>query len=165
MTILDYTDILTIRALLGVNPIELRDATVMLPPYLLAVEEHLDMLSPALQPLFVNIKAMPTDSRNTLQTRLFFQVQTYSALMAAIEIMPSLPMAAPKSIGDGKAKLDRIADPYTALQESLKVSARVLAQRLLDTLIKLDPTTILAAKIIRNFAGVAPLAVDPVTGS
>lgn len=165
MTILDYTDIPTIRALLGVNTLELRDATLMLPPYLLAVQDRLDLLNEQVSVRYFLVKDVPEATRTVLQMRYYNQVQTYSALAAAIEVMPTLPMAAPKSIEDGKAKLDRIADPYTALADSLEKSLSVIGLRILDTLGKLDPTVLLPDRVVRNFAGVAALGVDPVTGA
>lgn len=159
----DYTDPTTVRALLGVNDLEIEDGQFLLPAYELVIESGLDNLSVNVAPLYAVIAALPVNTRTISQTRFYNSVRLYSGLLVAKDLLPTLPMAAPRKIADEKAALERIADPYKLLEANLTQTLQTLAKRILATLAVLDPTKAVTG-VTRRFASSVGLVLDPVTG-
>ena len=159
----DYTDPITIRALLGVSDLEIEDAQLGLPLYVLTIESGLDNLNVNVMAMYLSIGTMPPTTQSTLQKRFYSSVRLYAAGLVAVEILPTLPMAAPKRIGDEKAVLERINDPYALLVENLQATLDSLGKRILASLASLDPTKSVF-RVRRTFAASVGLATDPVTG-
>jgi hypothetical protein len=160
----DYTSPDTVRALLGINDLEVEDAQLALEVYNLVVESGLDALSVTVLPLYETVKAVPEASRTPTQKRYYSSVQMYSATLVALELLPSLPMAVPRKIGDEKAITERVNDPFKLLSENLAASLAVLGTRIKATLTILDPGFVSTA-VVRRFASVVGLSPDPVIGA
>lgn len=159
----DFTDPATVRALLGVNDLELEDAQLNLEVYVLVVEAGLDELSTGAMPMYDAVKAVPEATRTSAQRRYFSLVQVYSATLVAIALLPSLPLAVPRRIGDEKAVVERVNDPFKLLSENMAASLAVLGSRLKAALSALDPT-FSSTTVSRRFASVVGLSPDPVVG-
>lgn len=160
----DYTTPDTVRALLGINELEVEDSQLALDIYNLAVEAGLDELSANALPMYETVKAVPEASRTATQKRYYSSVQLYAATLVALELLPSLPMAAPRKIGDEKAVLERVNDPFKMLSENLAASLAVLGNRIKATLAVLDPS-FTPTVVTRLFASAVGLPADPVTGA
>lgn len=158
----DYTDTETVRAMLGVNDIELEDATILLPASDLIISEGLLDLGASVPTMYATVLAL--SGRTANQTRFFEQVRTYSATLAANHLMGSLPMFAPKKLTDSKASFERVDDPHTRLAESLKGMLAWLRPRILASLLILDPGASIAPTSARRYASVVGLGIDPITG-
>ena len=157
----DYTDPITIRALLGISDLEIEDSQLGLPLYVLTVESGVDNLDRNVMPMFLATKDLP--SQSLLQKRFCSSVRLYAGTLVALELLPTLPMAAPKRIGDEKAVLERVVDPYALLVANLKATLDSLGKRILTSMATLDPTKTVT-RLRRTFATSVGLAVDPVTG-
>lgn len=159
----DYSTPDTVRALLGISDLEVEDSQLMLPIYVLTVESGLDNLSTSVLPMYSTVSAIAPDSRTLTQKRFFNTVQLYAATLVAIELLPTLPMAAPRKIGDEKAVVERVNDPYKLLVENLAASLGVLGTRITGALAVLD-TSFSATRVARRFVSNVALGFDPVTG-
>jgi hypothetical protein len=159
----DYASPDTVRALLGINDLEVDDTQLALECYNLAVESGLDSLGLSVLPLYESVKAIPEVSRTSLQRRYFSSVQLYAATLVALELVPSLPLAVPRRIGDEKAIVERVNDPFKSLQQNLAASLAVLGSRIKAALTVLDPN-FSSTTTNRRFASTVALASDPVTG-
>ncbi len=157
----DYTDPITVRALLGVSDLEIEDSQLSLPIYNLAIESGIDNLSVNVMPLYLTLAALT--SRSLLQTRFYNSVRLYAGTLVALELLPTLPMAAPKRIMDEKASVERVTDPYALLVANMKATLDALGIRILASMGVLDPTKTVT-RLRRTFAVSVGLAVDPVTG-
>ena len=159
--LLDYTDPITIRALLGVSDLEIEDSQLALPMYVLTIESGIDSLSTEVMPLFLTTTALTVQS--PLQKRFCSSVKLYAGTLVALELLPTLPMAAPKRIMDEKASLERVNDPYALLVANMKATLDTLGNRILSSMATLDPTKAVT-RLRRTFAVSVGLVIDPVTG-
>lgn len=158
----DYTDTISVRALLGVNDIELEDATILLPSSDLIISEGLLDLGASVLTMYATVAAL--SNRTASQTRFFEQVRLYSAALVASSLLGSLPMFASKKLTDSKAAFERVDDPYSRLAESLKGMLSWLRPRVLTSLLILDPGASVSAAGARRYASAVGLGTDPVTG-
>lgn len=160
----DYTTPDTVRALLGINDLEVEDAQLALEVYSLVVESGLDNLDLRVLPAYETVKAVPEAGRTSTQRRYYSSVQVYSATLVALELVPSLPLAVPRRIGDEKAVVERVNDPFKSLQQNLAASLAVLGDRIKAALSLLDPS-FSSTSVSRRFASTVALNPDPVTGA
>lgn len=164
MSFTDYTDVDTIRGLLGANEIEVPDAIISLPAYSTVIDEGLDALNSNIVDMYETVEAIPSGDRTKPQTRFLAQVELYAAHLMASALVSKLPMLAPKKISDSKAELERVNDPYTMLAENLLNTLATLGGRILTTLGVLDPALVPVATA-RVRVSAVDLGVDPVTGA
>lgn len=159
--LLNYTDPITVRALLGVSDLEIEDSQLSLPLYLLAIESGIDKLNENVLPMYLTLAGVT--SKSLLQTRFYNSVRLYAGTLVALELLPTLPMAAPKRIMDEKASVERVNDPYALLVANMKATLDALGARILASMAILDPTKAVT-RVQRTFAVSVGLAIDPVTG-
>lgn len=160
----DYTDYNTVRAVLGVGALELKDVQLMLPIYNTVIESGLDALSLGVLPNYDTIGAIPSGDRTALQARFYDSVQIYSAYLVAINLTNTLPIFAPKKITDGDASQERFDNPYKDILLAIQETLRSLGSRILAALAVIDtnyPVIVLATRV---YASVSALGADPVTG-
>lgn len=129
MPILDYTTPEDIRGALGVDNEELGDETVLLQVYEDTLYSELDQISYSFHDFYMGFKAVAVltgaEERFMRYSRLF---ATYAVARA---LTHTLPMFGPKSIEDGKAKVERFSDPYKKTIEAVSAEYerwRALAQ-------------------------------------
>lgn len=158
----DYTDTVTVRALLGVNDIELEDTTLLLPTSDLLISEGLLDLGEGVPTMYATIQAL--SSRTANQTRFYEQVRLYSATLVANHMLASLPMFAPRKLTDSKATMERVDDPYKELAANLAGTLSWLRGRIIATLLILDPGAAVVTTTARRYGSAVGLGIDPVTG-
>lgn len=160
----DYTTPDTVRALLGINDLEVEDYQLSLDVYNLAIESGLDDLSISVLPMYETVKAVPESGRTSVQKRYYSSVQLYAATLVALALLPTLPLAAPRKIGDEKAVTERVNDPFKMLSDNLAGSLAVLGARIKAALAALDPS-FTTNVVTRLYASAVGLPTDPVTGA
>lgn len=162
----DYTTPETVRALLGINKFEVTDAQLALPVYATVIDESFEDLNTSLSANYAAVTVVPENDRTTVQRRFLAAAKIYAALAVALALLPTLPMAAPRKVGDGDAVQERIQNPYDLLVENLRNSMLAMGLKLLALLALIDPTAPGAPVVPpRVYAVNVPLLVDPVTGA
>jgi len=160
-TLIDFTSYASIRAVLGVSDDELEDVTLALPGYMQLLKLEFDSISPNIESLYLPLVVVPTPAMTPTEQRFVDLVQLFAAYSTAKTLLASLPLFAPKSISDGRAKLDRFPDPLDVVKggvESLYVAIRAKLVAVLDELGQVTPVS-----PVITFFSTAPLGYNPVT--
>jgi hypothetical protein len=158
----DYTDTLTIRGLLGVNELELEDEVILSPASDITITDGLLALGASVPTMYATVVAVV--SKTADQARYYEQVRLYSACLVANSLLGTLPIAVPRKLTDSKATFERVDDPFTRLEASLKVMMNGLKGRILATLLVLDPSATVVTTVSRVYGSAVGLGADPVTG-
>lgn len=161
MSLSNYTTADDIRGALGVSTDDLEDDVVLLQLYEDHLSADLDAISFELDGLHATLegKALLTsvEERFMRYARLF---ATYSVARA---LTVTLPMFGPKSIEDGKARVERFADPYKDTIKSVAAEYDRWRKALQEAYLALGQVGTTSTR--RPYVlGVAP-AVNPITGS
>lgn len=113
MALTQYCELDEVRAALGVNGTELTDAVLNLPIYQIGLVRELAKISASLPAAFLEVSALPDDSRTEVQAALFNAARMFSVYTCAKQVGASLGSLVPKDVSDGKASLSRFSDsPY-----------------------------------------------------
>lgn len=161
MSLVNYTDYDSIRAALGVSSDEIGDDILSLPLYE-------DYLASDLEDVHIDLDskhtltaaiAVPSDEEKRFlrYSRLF---ATYSVARA---LTSTLPMFSPKSIEDGKAKMDRYNDPYKATITAVLGEFERWKSSLLTAYLALGASA--TASVTRSYMSTATPGSDPITGA
>lgn len=162
-----------VRALLGVDDLELTDEKVGLSVYMTQLEGKLDDVHSELTEIYAELDERHKDQNtdgghvpsleplNRNERKLYGTVQVLATYELALLIAPALPMFALKKETDGKAEGERFNTAAQDTLDALEVQAGDLVNRTNDLLEELGYTV-----EVQTFLpfGVATLAVDPVTG-
>lgn len=157
-----YTDV---RALLGVSSEELEDDDIGVRLFVRVLEQDLQNVDASLLADYTAISAVAFTMRTTTQKRLFEAVQTYSTFHIAEQLCVALPQFSPKTIGDGKAIMQRHADsPYKVTIEGVTRGKNLALANLRESLATFRDT---AYESPTPFVGmrVSVPTSDPVTGT
>ncbi len=166
MALTAYTTYATIRGLLGVNHLEVKDATLALANFeltFLMEMEDLDSGGGAVKVQYDTVTAIDPGTRTAQQQRFLDLFNLCAAYSVALQLLTSAPMFAPKSLQDGKASLTRFDNPFETLRLNVETSYNLLRTRLTTLLGLLDPTAGVTTTT-RRFISAVGLASDPVTG-
>lgn len=155
-----YTSYEEVRSVLGVEDDELLDETLALPVYLNLLLEDLMDVNINTEKMFDDISG--EDDPTPLQLRFLRLVGTFSTYSVARHLTTSLPMFAPRSLGDGKATMSRFLDPYKDTIKKIEEQFTLTQGRLQQVIDELNSET-KEATTKRYFVGVG-LSRDPVTG-
>lgn len=155
-----YTSYDEVRSVLGVEDDELLDETLALPVYLNLLLEDLMDVNINTEKMFDDISG--EDDPTPLQLRFLRLVGTFSTYSVARHLTTSLPMFAPRSLGDGKAAMSRFLDPYKDTIKKIEEQFTLTQGRLQQVIDELNSET-KEATTKRYFVGVG-LSRDPVTG-
>jgi hypothetical protein len=160
MDITDFTTYEEVRAALGVSSEELEDTTLALDLYGLNLSVELSEIGATLAAEFLALTA-PTAGA---EQNFVDAVKLFAPYAIARQVLPALPLLAPKSITDGKASITRDSSaPFkeTALrvQTDYERFKKWLADRYSDFKGASAPAT-----PVRPFMAVVTPATDPVTG-
>lgn len=161
MALSTYTTYDQVRAVLGVSHEELEDEVLSLGTYEDMLRLELDSVNLGIHSTYVTLKAAtsPSDAEEVF-LRYFRLFSTYAVARALVS---SLPMFAPKSIGDGKAYVTRFSDsPFKATSERVErefARLRTLLESAYATLQNASATV-----YSRPWFSVSSPSVDPVTG-
>lgn len=162
MALSDYTSYDEIRAVLGVESEELSDDTLGLNIYENSLLQDLDEIDVGLTAEILAVRTMETELSDA-QNRLLRNADLFAPHCVAFHLTTSLPMFAPKNIGDGKATLARFSDaPYrdtvrkvTTAYERYKTSLSAAYKALISSSLTTQ---------VRQYSIVSGLSIDPVTG-
>lgn len=164
MATTDLTSTTSVRAVLGISELELRDDILLDPIYTVRLTEAMYEKHLGLYDKFLLVAGIAELARTPIQQRFFDLVQTYAAYHVASQCLGSVAMFAPKIIKDSKSELQRTDDPYTALRESVIASLLWIAAQLMKVYGVIEPTSLVVVQA-RTMALAAPLGINPVTGA
>ena len=156
-----FTSYDSIRAVLGVSEDDLEDVTLELPIYLQLLRLDFGTISSDIESLYLPLVADPPPPLTPIQQRFVDLVQLFSAYATAKTLLTSLPLFAPKSITDGRAKLDRFADPLEMVKDGVESLYNTIKDRLAEVLEEMGEDVPVASA--RVFFATAPLGYNPVT--
>lgn len=160
MALTDFTTYPEIRTVLGVSDDEISDAELALPIREAELWMDFDAVSPNLIDIHELYKNAP--SPTPPQRRIVRAVPVFAAYSVARRLLVSLPIFAPKKITDGRAELERIADPYKHIRTELPLALQGVIAIIEQALEDLGEGTVIAALPI---IAVSSLGIDPVTGA
>ncbi len=161
MSLLNYTTYDDIRAALGVTDEELGDDVLGLQLYEDSLRFELDDVHPDLATLHTTLESTPV--LTSAQERLMAACRGFSTYAVARSLTSTLPMFGPKSIEDGKARMERFADPYKATIEAVNKSYATWKARLeaaYGTLMSTSKPT-----VFMSYAVSATPTYNPITGA
>ena len=163
MALLPFCNNEEVRAILGVNDLELKDETLDLPIYSLGLEHSLRKLAPVLSSTFLAIHELPTDTRTQKQNDLYTATRLYSAYSVARQAGIALSMYGPKTISDEKASFSRFpGEPYKEVLEMIEEELAKYGKLALEALAELKEIQ------LSSYTPISMVAVrrvyDPVTG-
>lgn len=154
-----YTTFEDVRAALGVSSTELEDGTLTLQLYEDHLMADLDDISLSLRDTFIafSAEAAPTSAQSRLlqYTRLF---ATYSVAKA---LTNTLPMFGPKTIEDGKARMQRFENPYRETIDAVNREYERWRNRLQQAFVAIGEAS---SRTNRSYMSVVSPGFDPVTG-
>lgn len=165
MALTTYTSYAEIRAVLGVSAKELTDVTLALPLYEQVLLQDLDEVSATVAAAYTSVAAIDPGSRTTTQQKLYEITRSFAAYQVASNLLTALPLFAPRAVKDGRAELERQADPYA----DTKVGVAAMLSKLKTRLATIEAAYLgapaLAALPSYNLTTSTGLAVDPITGA
>lgn len=171
MAISNYTTYDTIRALLGVNGRELKDATLALPIYetqflleLSGVDGDAGEVMVQYDAAKALITSEPAGAFSADQKRFYDLVNLLAAYSVARQLLGSDDNAIPLRITDGKAEVERRPD-NTRMREAVEGGWTRFMKRLRALLLVLVPTANVTLPAGRTFIASVGIATDPVTGT
>lgn len=129
--VLDYTTHEEVRSLLGVGEKELANETIELEVYYTGLLEDLYEINPKALQTFADL---PDSGLTPAQDRYKRLVRQFSSYSVAKQLGNSMPMFAPRSIGDGKANVARFIDPYQKTLKQIEAGFDQSRDRLVDAL-------------------------------
>lgn len=162
--ITDYTTFADVRALLGVNDIELSDATLALEVYSHSLTAELEEVDVGLPAKFVEVADTDDSAWTTAQRRFFESCRLFSAYAVAKQATTALPMFGPKDVGDSKAVISRFSDsPYKQTEKKIKEGFDLQKTRLAKAYADLNTTSTTTATP-RTMLVISSPTTDRVTG-
>lgn len=156
----DFTTYAEVRAALGVSDEEASDVTLALPMYEEALKADLDDISLSLITTYTTVKTevTPTDA----QKRFLASVHLFCTYSVAKHLTVTLPMFSPRSVEDGKARMERFNDPYLKTIERVEGEYGRWQSRLEAAFTTLGQSA--TARTARVFMAVAGATSNPITG-
>lgn len=155
-----YTTYHDIRAALGVSEEELDDGTLSLQLY----EDHLladlDEISINMRAVFSTV--LQADPQSDLQKRFLSYVRLFATYSVAKTLTTTLPMFGPKSIEDGKARMQRFDSPYKDTIAAVGREYDKWKNRLQQAFQALGESG--TTRTTRTYLSVVSPGSDPVTG-
>ena len=153
------------RAALGANALELPDAVLSLPIYVIGLTRELSKVSPSLPGLFTAIAAKSEAARTPLESALHDATRLFSVYAVAKQVGISLASMLPKDVGDGKATVSRFSDaPYKETMSNVESMFHTARASLLESLAAFTQTpTATASRVPVHFVA-GNRSYDPITG-
>lgn len=161
MALTTYTTYDEVRAVLGISPEEIPDATLALQIYSTQLDEDLRDVSTDLASTFATINALTSPTAD--QTRFLHLASSFAAYSVAQSLLGGLQLFAPQQITDGKTHQIRVQDPFKDLRENIAGSYTYIKTRLEAAFAVVSPTHTAPDAVTRVFIGSVGLATDPVT--
>ena len=162
----EYVNSSDIRAVLGVSPEELEDATLALPLYETFLVLSLDDVETTLAAAYLVVSAIVFASRTATQKRFHDVCRLFCAYAVARQLLTSLPYFAEWKMQDGRAAKERVKDPYQLTREGVEAGFAALSLRLSQAYSDMTGGTIAARTRTRvTLSRGVGLALDPVTNA
>lgn len=156
----NFTTYAEVRAALGVSDEELADTALALPMYEKALRADFDDISLTLIDTFNTVNAL--SSPTSAQSRFLAAVHLFATYSVAKHLTSTLPMFSPRSVEDGKARMERFNDPYQKTIAAVESEYGRWQSRLEAAFTALGQSATTRAP--RVFMSVAGAASNPITG-
>lgn len=156
-----WTSASEVRAALGVESDELTDETLALPIYEQALLAELEDVHDDIPEDFETLRA--TTVLTSAQQRFVSAVHVFATYSVASHLTVSLPLFAPRSVEDGKSRIERFTDPYRKTIEGVSAQRERWRDRLRAAHESLTQSA--AETTARTLFSAAAAATDPITGS
>lgn len=167
----DYTSYAEVRAVLGVSPKELPDATLALPIYETMLRDELDSISSSivqfasdLNDQYDTIALIAPASRTAAQNKLYSTYQVYATFQVSYTLLTSLPYFGLKSVNDGRAEMQRQTDIFEDTRKGVESMLSKYKLRLLQAEASLLNTVYSPSATPRVLITSTGISEDPVTG-
>ncbi len=161
-TLTDFTDYDSVRAVLGIAPEELEDATLALPIFYIRLSEDIRDLSVTMEADYLAAKTIISPAAD--ETRFINLMSAYSAYRVAAYELGPLPLVAFKTLKDQAAEADRVSNPFKEIAEDVISSLNYIQGKLLAAYGVISPGNPAPTPTARVWVSGVGLAVDPVTG-
>lgn len=168
MSLTTYCEFDEVRSALGVNDLELKDSVLALPVYEMGLVRELNKISTSLTAAFSSIVAKSLASRTENELALSDSVHLFAVYAVARQVGISLPVFAPKDVGDGKATVSRFAgEPFKATLEGVDSYYQIAREGLRQALEVYEGSTATAAASLTpaTLFKASTRSYDPVTGA
>lgn len=156
-----YTTFDDIRGVLGVSVEELEDATLQLQIYEDALAADLDEISLDLESMYQTVSGLASPSAT--QSRFLRDTRSFATHSVARTLLTSLPMFGPRSVEDGKARMERFDNPYRDMVKAVNGDYERWRNRLQQTFTALGQSTTVSAP--RTYLSVVAPSSDPIAGT
>ncbi len=156
-----YTSADEVRRELGVERDELSDEALALPIYERALVADIEDAHLGILPSFNTLRIAGTLSAE--EERFVSAVHVFSTYSVARHLTVSLPLFAPRSVEDGKSRIERFSDPYKTTIAGINAACEKWKSRMLAAYDVLSQTD--SAALTREFFSVSSAATDPITGT
>lgn len=157
----DFTSPEEIRAALGVDEVDIDDATILLPLYekLLIIDlEDINIDLPA-----TYASTMALDNPTAAESRLLSTAQVFATFSVAKTLAGSLPMFSLKQESDGKAQAQRFDNPYREAIKAVGNEYERARNKLMQALAALGSSS--STTTPRVYFSTVGLGTDPITNS
>ena len=153
-----------VRATLGVSDEELSDETLDLEVYARVLSYELAQIGASLEADFRTAEEAG-DSRTAPQKALYEAVRLFAPFALGNQLATSLPLAAPKSVTDGKAGISRFSEsPFQLVAEQVRGEYTKYRDNLKGVYAEFSGGSS-ATYVLPAYFGVAAGSFDPVTGA
>lgn len=161
MSLTNYTTPDDIRGALGVSDDELEDSVILLQLYEDHLMSDLEDISINLDPLHVTLESQAVLS--SAEERFMRFSRLFASYSVARALTNTLPMFGPKSVEDGKARVERFSDPYKDTGKAVAAEYDRWRKALQDAFAALGQSG--TTSVDRPYIlGIAPLS-NPITGT
>lgn len=161
MLITDFASYEEVRSTLGVTEEELSDATLGLGMYEDVLMSDLEDVALDLPATYATTLAIvtPTDA----QARFLRHARAFARYSIARHLTITLPVFSPREVGDGKAVMSRVADPFRETVKAINGEYEKARTRLVAAFEALGSAAEVTTPRV-YFSVVSPVS-DPITGS
>lgn len=152
-----------VRALLGIQPADISDASLLLPIYSVGLEADIRDINIRILAEFDRILGIPYKSGD--QDWFLAVAKSFAVHSVARQVLTALPLAALRDMGDGKSLDARFAgDPYKETAQRLEAAYAVAKARLVPALQTVTPSVSSTLGLTQSYMAVSSPSYDPVTG-
>lgn len=163
MALSPFTSNDEVRGVLGVTDKELLDVTLDLGIYEINLRYVLNKVNAAVVAQFNTVNGTSEASRTTVQAAFWDAVKLFSPYVVAFQLMPGLPLMAPKNITDGKAAIGKFSEsPFKAMTAAILVDHDRYQDHLLQMYADLVGSAVATVAAPTLFIGVSS-SIDRVT--
>jgi hypothetical protein len=163
MALAPYTTPQLVRAALGVEALEIDDATLNLATYSTPMMEALYEISDTLTTDYAT--AVADTSPAALTSRFRDLVEAYSTYVVAELAIPSIPLFAPRKIQDDRTNMERIDNPFKELPFQLAKGKAFILSKLKVVYLQYNPDAVIITPDTASWQplpGVVSEVTDPV---